>query len=470
MKKKLKFILPILSLIFLILDICFIWILHIIPIKYILLVFSILLFIVTLITYLVINKKMWIKIIGYIISFIFILFSVIGIYYFNKTNNFLNKSFNNSIEYYTNSYYLIGLNSFENKNIKNKKIGYYSNIPHIDEVIKEISKSYLITKFEYENVDDMLIGLSNNQIDMFVIEKTLYNYIKENSDVLDNKYIIIDDFDVSIYEKQEEVSQYKDSFNIYIGGLDFTEQYTDFNMIVTVNMKTHEILLTSTPRDYYVEIDGKNGKDLLGYAGVWGVNTSKKTLENLYGINIDYYVRLNTRSLVTLVDTLGTVEFCSDYSFTTTHATVMGTYDDRLGNKLRVKSGCHEYTGIEILTIARERLAYVDGDRQRQKNCQAIMISIFEKLIRPENLTNYTNILDALSELYTTNIPRKLVTNFIKDTVDNPKRWNISTQSVNGYSSVNYVHFSNYLDNVMIPYMDTVGDATNKINDVLNKK
>ena len=305
---------------------------------------------------------------------------------------------------------------------------------------------------------------------MFVIEKTLYNYIKENSDILDNKYKIIKSFDVSILEEQEEVSSSKDTFNVYIGGLDFTEKYTDFNMIVTVNMKTQEILLTSTPRDYYVEIDGKNGKDLLGYAGVWGVNTSRKTLENLYGIDIDYYVRVNTKSLVKLIDTLGTLEFCSDFSYTTTHATIMGTYDDTLGKKLRVKSGCHQYTGIEILTIARERLAYTDGDRQRQKNCQAIMISIFEKLIEPENLTNYTDILDALSELYTTNISRQLVTDFIKVTIDNPKKWTIITQSVNGTSSIGYVHFSNYKDHVMIPNMDTVEKATKKINEVQNKK
>lgn len=465
MKKYFKFILPIINLLFLILDIYFIWILHIIPIKYLVLILFVLLFINTLITYLVINKKIGIKIIGYVISIIFILFSVISIHYVNKTNSFLNTSFNNTEDYYTNSYYLIGLNSFDSST-KNQKIGYYKNIPNIDEALKEVTNDYLIIKKEYENVDDMLVALTNKQIDMFIIEKTLYNYIKENSEMLDNKYKIINFFDISVLEEKEEVDKYNDIFNVYIGGLDFTEKYTDFNMIVSVNMKTHEILLTSTPRDYYVEIDGKNGKDLLGYAGVWGVNTSRKTLENLYGIDIDYYVRVNTRSLVTLIDTLGTLEFCSDFSYTTTHATVIGTYDDTLGKKLRVKSGCHEYNGVEILTIARERLAYPDGDRQRQKNCQAIMISIFEKLIEPENLTNYTDILNAVSQLYTTNIPRDLVTEFIKDTIDNPS-WNIDTQSVNGSSSMGYVHFSNYLDHVMIPDISTVENASKNIKNLL---
>lgn len=107
----------------------------------------------------------------------------------------------------------------------------------------------------------------------------------------------------------------------------------------------------------------------------------------------------------------------------------------------------------------------IDKDK---KNCQFIMISLFEKLVEPKNLTNYTNILDALSELYSTNISKNLITEVIKDTIDNPKRWNIETQSVNGDSSMNYIHFNNYLDHVMIPDMNTVADATAKIKKLLN--
>ena len=247
--------------------------------------------------------------------------------------------------------------------------------------------------------------------------------------------------------------------------------YNDFNMIVTINKKTHKILLTSTPRDFYVPVYGKGGnKDLLGYAGVWGINTSRKTLEDLYGINIDYYVKINTKSLVGLVDTLGGIQFCSDKSFTTDHAMVMGTYNDKLGKKLYVSKGCKEYSGIQILTIARERRAYPDGDRQRQKNCQQIMISIFNELLRIENLTNYSNILNAVSGLYTTNIPRSLVTEFANDTLDKGIKWTFEQQSVTGSNSRGYVHFSNVQDYVMIPDMNSVSVATEKIKDVESGK
>ena len=140
----------------------------------------------------------------------------------------------------------------------------------------------------------------------------------------------------------------------------------------------------------------------------------------------------------------------------------MGTYDDTIGNKLYVSKGCKKYSGIEILTIARERKAYPDGDRQRQKNCQAIMISIFNKMVSPELITNYSNILSAVSNLYTTNIPKELVTELAKNTINGAK-WSIEQQSVTGRNSSGYVHLSNVIDYVMIPNQDSVNQASLKI-------
>ena len=246
--------------------------------------------------------------------------------------------------------------------------------------------------------------------------------------------------------------------------------FTLVELILTINKTTNQVLLTSTPRDFYLPISGKNGaKDLLGYAGVWGVHTSRKTLENLYDVDINYYIKINTQSLVSLVDTLGGIEFCSDISFTTTHATVMGTYDDETGDKLYVSKGCKKYNGIQILTIARERKAYADGDRQRQKNCQAIMISIFNKMASPELVTNYSNILNAVSSLYQTNIPKDLVTELARLTIDGAK-WKIEQQSVTGSNSRGYVHFSDVLDYVMIPNNDSVKSASSKIKMIMAGK
>ena len=75
---------------------------------------------------------------------------------------------------------------------------------------------------------------------------------------------------------------------------------------MTVNPNTHKILLTSTPRDYYVTIPGISGeqRDKLTHAGIYGVDKSMETLENLYGIDLSYYARVNFTSLMTIVDAL----------------------------------------------------------------------------------------------------------------------------------------------------------------------
>lgn len=396
--------------------------------------------------------------------------STIGVYYSIQTDSFLNKSFGNTEAYHTNTYYLITLKD-NNINLNGSKIGYYENAPSIEDALLKVQTEAEVKTNSYSDLYNLFKDLKNKKIDAILLERSLYNFVIESDDTFKvNAYQIYSSFAIKVLEEVEEIDSKGDSFNIYIGGTDFTELYTDFNMIVTVNKSTNQILLTSTPRDFYVPVYGKGGaKDLLGYAGVWGINTSRKTLENLYDVKIDYYVKINTQSLVSLVDTLGGIEFCSDMSFTTTHATVMGTYDDTTGDKLRVSKGCKKYNGVEILTIARERRAYPDGDRQRQKNCQAIMISIFNKMISPELITNYSNILSAVSDLYTTNIPKELVTSLAKQTIDG-SNWKIEQQSVTGRNSSGYVHLSNVKDYVMIPNSDSVKAASLKMKTVMAGK
>lgn len=435
--------------------------LNMIPIKYIILIIVAMLLLNIGILFLLKQKKKVCKIIGIVLSVFLVMISTIGVYYIAKTNNFILNSFNKK-DVEISKYYVIS--SLTMDEVQNKIIGYYENMANVEEAQIETLKKINAKYKSYNDISTLFKSLGKNEIQAVLIEKSLYEFLKEKDTNLNlDNYNIIAVIDIEIEVQKEEISKDSDSFSIYIGGLDFTELYTDFNMIVTVNKKTGKIMLTSTPRDFYVEVAGLNGaRDLLGYAGIRGINTSRKTLENLYDINIDYYMRINTKSLVGLVDTLGGLEFCSDISYTTTHATVLETYDDTKGEKLYVQKGCNKYNGIQILTIARERKAYKDGDRQRQKNCQEIMISIFNKMTKVENLTNYSKILDSVSNLYSTNIPSELVQELAKQTLDGTK-WNISQQSVTGRDSRGYVHLSNIMDYVMIPNTDSVKDASLKI-------
>ncbi len=472
-KNKKMIIFTIINLFFTILLSYFIFTLNILPLKYSILLVGLLLIIDVGAVFLIKQKKKGIRIIGYIISIILALISIVGSYYLSTTNSFLNKAFDNAVKTYTNTYYVVTLkNSTLEKidDLKDQKIGYYESIPNIEEALTEFNKKTTTENKKYESIIELFKDLKTKKISATIIEENIYEALLEDGTTLNkNDYKIIDKFDLEVEEEQEEIVDDGNSFSVYIGGVDFTEKNTDFNMVVTINKKTHKILLTSLPRDYYVTISGKGMKELLGYVGYFGINTSRKTVEDIFGINIDYYVKINTESIVGLVDTLRGVQFCSDSSYTTTHALVMGSYDDTKGKKLTVSKGCRTYSGIEILTIARERKAFADGDRQRQRNCQDIMISIFKKMANADNITNYSNILNAVSNLYTTNISKDLITELARNTIDGAS-WTFEQQSVTGRDSSAYVHLGTVKDYVMIPSTDSIATAQSNMKKIISGK
>lgn len=449
--------------------------LNILTTNYYLLVFGVLVIVEILSLLLISRKKRIISIIGYIVGVLLIIINISGIYYVKVTDNFLDKSFGNDKKEYTNTFYVVSLTNNSVDNITNSNLGYYLDTPNIDQAIKELNYKYKVNIVKYDNITSMFnkLGVDINYI---LIEKNIYNYTFEKDKTLNkDNYKIIYEYTLTFKENTDNqttdnsnnndtTNTEKDNINIYIGGTDFTNQLYDFNMIVSINKKSHKILLTSIPRDYHIPVYGKGGRrDNMGYHGAWGITTSMKSLEQLLNIKIDYYVKVRTNSLVGVVDTLKGIEFCSDKSFYTTHATIVDSYNDSKGNKLYVQKGCKIYNGVEILTISRERLAYNGGDRQRQKNCQSILISIFNKATSPSIIKNYQSVLDSISNLYTTDIPKSLITDYIKDILNNNTKWIFNTQSLDGYDSSGYVHLTNYTDYVMMPYQDSINNASYKI-------
>ena len=238
-------------------------------------------------------------------------------------------------------------------------------------------------------------------------------------------------------------------------------------MIATINQDTHKILLTSIPRDYYIEVAGYNGtKDKLSFI-TQGVDVSMESLELLFDTDIDYYLKIDTNSLVTLVDQIGGIEYCSDVEFTTTHAQVLNTYNDSYGRKLHIVKGCQHLNGVQTLTVARERNAFPGRDRVRQQNCQKIMIAIFKKIATIDTIGRYNDVLNAVSNSYETNISRDIITSNIKDVLNNGNKWTIETQSVDGSDGQDRVHLNTGYDWVMYPNMDTVNTAKEKINNIM---
>lgn len=461
-------ILSIIDIVFLIILLVLIFNVNVLPTKYLVLIVCILLVINILGIVLVNLKKKVVKIIGVIILILSIILSGVGSYYLYYTNNFLNNSFSN-VKKEVSTYYIITNkdNKYKEKDIKGD-IYYYENSTNIKKALNIVKENFSVKTSSYDNVTSMLNDIINKEIDFILIDKNSYSVVTNlDSTINQDLFKIVYEFDI---EEEREESVEKTSFNIYVGGTDFAG-LVDYNSIITVNMNTYEILMTSIPRDYYMDIYGMDGKkDSLSHMFAFGEDKAMKSLEQFFDVKMDYYVRVNTESLVDLVDAVGGITYCSEQAFTTTHALILNSYDDRGKQKLYVKKGCQELNGIETLTVARERNAFVGRDRVRQQNCQKIIIAIFDKLKSTNSLANYNEILNSLSDSYTTSIPRSVITNMAKDTLDGAE-WKFITQSVDGSDKWDAdIAILNGKGYAMMPNMADVENARNQINEVLDKK
>ena len=448
----------------------FIFQLDILPMKYFILILFLLFLIDGACVASIHLFKKSLKIFGFVVVCFLTFFGLIGSYYTYHTDAFLNRSFRSGKMKVTANYYVVtsSSSSMNSLNDINEPITYLSGATLIDEAINSLNSEKSIEMNAYDDVLTMFTDLKNETITSILVEQTAYDLVMEMKQGFSKSdFKVIHEFEVSIEVDSNAENNEEGKYNIYIGGNDFTNSLMDFNMIVTINVNTHKVLMTSIPRDYYIPVSGYNGrKDTLSFMGARGIETNRKSLEEFLGINLDYFIKINTKSLVGIVDQVGGIEYCSDQAYTTTHATILDSYDDKLGQKLQVKKGCQHLNGIETLTVARERGAFKDGDRQRQKNCQAIIKAIFKQLISTNTITNYNNILNALNDLYNTNIPKEMITDLVKETIDGAN-WEISEQSMNGLDGNNYVHLSNLMSYVMNPDMDSVAQAKEKINEVL---
>ena len=232
-----------------------------------------------------------------------------------------------------------------------------------------------------------------------------------------------------------DVDVAEEPFTIYVSGNDsygevtLEEGRSDVNILLTVNPNTRQILMTTTPRDYYVELPfGEGCWDKLTHAGNYGIDCSMQTLERLYDVEIDYYLRVNFSGFESIVDALGGVEVYSDYAFTSLHS---GYYFD---------VGYNSVDGAEALAFVRERYAFEEGDVQRGKNQMAMIRAIMDKATSPAVISGYLSLMDSVSDSFITNMPKGSISDLVKMQLNEGGSWNIVSNSVNGYVSEAYTY------------------------------
>lgn len=328
---------------------------------------------------------------------------------------------------------------------------------------------------EYAYVDapkDAISALLAGQYNAAFISAASYSSLKNSTDTevaaldIEGKTKILHTISIPIEteDRTSSVDVTMESFNIYISGSDMEGSIdipnrTDVNMIATVNPVSHEVLLTSIPRDYYVELPTKGAKDKLTHSSLYGIQESIGAIENQLGIDINYYLRVNYSTIVKLVDAIGGIEIESDRDFYTSGMKGMPEL-----NGHHFVQGINQVDGKLALAFCRERHAFSEGDFKRNENQQQVLEAIIKKCSSSTTiLTKYTALLDAVKDNLATNMTAGDMASIVKMQLDKMPSWTITKQSIKGTNNMEYCYALGFAASTVDPIPEEEMKAIDKI-------
>ena len=372
--------------------------------------------------------------------------------------------------------------------LKNKKIGTISSMDSeaTERTLKALSKENVkYSTKNYSNLDDLVNALYDGSVDAICLNEKYRDILHETDEYFTfNTETKVAYQNVHYVEREatdndsDPVNDItKDAFTILVSGNDSygslqdSNTRSDANMLLTVNPKTGTILMTSIPRDYYVDLicpgDGEmacpeGSKDKLTHSGLLGIKSTEKSIENALGIKINYNIRINFSSVVNLVDALDGIDLDIKE----------GEQCDILYANMQpgLSVGKHHVDGETALAFARERHAYVNGDNQRVKNQQKVFKAIFKRIVSPKMITNYGKFMDALAVAFDTNISGDEISDFIKYELNNMPKWKFESYTIYGESAYDFCYEAQSYASVTYQN-DLMNEiARNKIKAVLEGK
>ncbi len=427
----------------------------------------------------VFNKKIILTILLSIFSTLIIAMSIYGYVAISRSENTLeNVNSNNVSEIVNMSIYVMADSSIRDvSELKDKEIALVTEDDSSDEVKDYIDsvvgKENVIYTYK-DNKIEVLDFLLEDECDAIILEDAFVDIVVDHEEYSDIKDRIIKIYsnsveieveiqeDIKAEEEAEDDASTEEPFIVYISGIDMwgyvnARSRSDVNILTVVNPHTSHIQLINTPRDYYVYLPNQDGMDKLTHAGLYGVESSESALENLYGIDIDYFIKMNFSGFEKIIDSIGGIDVYSEYDFTVEpikHYTV----------------GYNHVTGLEALAFARERYSFAGGDVQRGNNQMEVIKATISKITSPAILVNYDDILAGVEDTIVTDMPSEDIYSFIKMQLANGNDWHIDQYTVTGTDDSRVTYsipgMSAY---VMIPDENEINNAKELINNVLTE-
>lgn len=419
---------------------------------------------------------------GSVMTMVLLITLMVGTPYLTKAVSTLGNMTNVNVEMADMGVYVKNDSPIQEVNeLSGKSMGIMSVLDraNTDKTLEDLQLA--VATAEYAGISELADGLLNDEVDAILLNNAFLDLLTETEgyeDILDkiheihtqktetliesvedetkDKWNILD-----LFTGEEESKKEDRVFTMYISGIDsrgglIAKSRSDVNILATVNVDTRQVLLVNTPRDFYVPLPISGGQpDKLTHAGIYGVDVSIGTLEMLYGIDIDYYFRVNFGGFEKIVDAMGGVTVYSDYAFTT-------------GGGYSFQQGENHLNGEYALAFARERKSFGDGDRQRGRNQMAVIKAVINKAMSPAILSNYAGIMESVSGSFETSMPYDVIAELVRDMLDKGGSWNVVTYDVNGSGDTRRPYSMSTNAYVMIPDQETVDTAIEKINQVMN--
>ncbi|MFI8687526.1 LCP family protein [Rossellomorea sp. NPDC077527] len=258
--------------------------------------------------------------------------------------------------------------------------------------------------------------------------------------------------------REEKVDPNIDNVSILFIGVDESEKRnfgsntrSDALMLATLNNDTKSVKLVSIPRDSYTYIPEVGYKTKINHAHAFGgPKATIETVEELFNLPVDYYVKMNFNAFIDVVDALEGIEVDVPYEMEEQNS------EDEQG-AIHLEEGLQSLDGEQALAFARTRKA--DSDIERGKRQQEIMKAIMEKAVSTKGVSKYDEVMEAIGDNMSTDIPFSEMKSFIR--YGTSGKINVESLSLQGEDS--------YIDGVYYYQLDepSLEEVTGKLKNHL---